>query len=189
MDFTHAFHNIKQLQTKHFRYNYMFHSGDISIIANTDDDHFQLFVVISTENLQVCRQLNLYLKDDKYQFNAYWQTEYFSQIYPIIAVDNKLDRFWEDLIDRLSKITDEQLVRLDPTQYQTMVRQVTGQSRDTIYLSHLRKSKMSKDQFEKISRFYGTSVACKVQSMGCTLVFSSDPLKSHTIIIDDLVIK
>ena len=71
MDFTHAFFNIEQLQTKHFRYNYMFHSGDISIIANTDDDHFQLFVVISTENLQVCRQLNLYLKDDKYQFNAY----------------------------------------------------------------------------------------------------------------------
>lgn len=189
MEFTSAFNNINQLKHKQFRYNYMFNSKQISIIANTEDDNFQLFVIISTDTMQVCRQLNLYRKDEVYQFNAYWKTEYFSQIYPIIAVNGKLDIFWEDLISRLSNLTDEQLEGIDSIQYRDAVQQVTANSKDNHYLSHLRKTNMSQNQFEKIALFYGKSVAHKVRSMGCTLVFCSNPLQSHTIVIDDLIIK
>ncbi|AQP42439.1 Uncharacterised protein [Streptococcus gallolyticus] len=189
MDFTKAFKTLNNLQSKYFRYDYKFQKGNISVLSNTAEENFQLFIVISTDEIQVCRQLNLYLKDGKYQFNAYWHTEYFSQIYPIIAVDGKLDNFWNDLIERIANLNEKSLQKIDYLQFERSVRNNTNNSKDNIYLSHLRKSKMSQKQFEKIKKLYGKAVAYKVQSMGCTLVFSSNPLKSHTIIIDDLIIK
>ncbi|MCU7657269.1 hypothetical protein BAUMH2_03655 [Streptococcus agalactiae] len=189
MDFTNAYNNLTQLTTKQFRYDYQFNSHQVSILANLDDKNFQLFVIIYADGLQVCRQLNLYLKNEKYQFNAYWKTEYFSSIFSVIAVNNSLNTFWNDLISRLTKLTNSETVKITPIHYKNLISEVALNSNDNHYLSHLRKSGMTQKQFDKISLYYGKSVANKVRSMGCTLVFSKDPLKSHTIVIDDLIIK
>lgn len=156
MEFTNAYNKLKQLNISSFRYDYHFQNAEISLLANLDQGHDQLFILITTPvGEQVCKQLLLTRSNNnKINFSGYWSAGGFNLIYPYLSVDNKLKSFWLDLIEHVLKLSNSTVT---PIPLQEVKKQVNStlmkSSSENIYPHYLINKNMSPQREKKFHSY------------------------------------
>lgn len=172
--------------------SYIFKGHKIKIYFSQKHENEFLILICENEKESFVKNYGIFFKNGVAHINGYWG-KYFKYAKGLKnPTNNQFTDFYNKLSESIQSVNNpNNEFDIEFLNYDAGIRKIkTARSTSTapneaIYFDHIRRRKIGKDQFKKVSDLLGKDVANYLKYSGLTAVFTPDITKQKSFILED----